>query len=164
MKTILTILLAFTVSAGWAQTKQKWVENGCSTIYFDKEPDTLAKCYVLQGKDSLTYTIATKNCNCDFYTTIGDHKIHPCKGLKIHTIETHFMYWRKDVTFVKGIKISETKPHWDSNMSQGNIVQGEYEQNGKVAYVAKIHLYKHKLINQTQPYKFASEWVTVSIY
>lgn len=165
MKTILTIIFTLVFLVGTAQKKQHWIENGCSSFCIGCKPtDTVTKCYVLDGKDSLKYTIETNNCNCDVYISMGYHKTHSCKGLKIHTIEAHFMYWCKDVTFVKGKKISQTKPRWDSNMAVGNTLQGEFEQNGKIAYVAKIHMLKYKLINHTRPYKFEAEWVTLNNY
>lgn len=159
MKKTLTTLFLLITTVCFGQSKQKWRAAG-----YSEYKDTLTKSYQLQGKDSLTYTIETQNCNCDFYTSVGDHKTHPCKGLRLHSIEVHFMYWTKDVTFVKGIKISETSPYWGSSLSQMSMIDGEYEQNGKMVYVAKIHLLKHKLINRTQPYKFESEWVTLNEY
>lgn len=166
MKILITIALIFVASVSMAQHKpQKWVPGGCGLTFIGDHPiDTITKCYLLRGKDSLTYTISTQKCNCDFYTTIEDHKIKPCKGLILHSVEVHFMYWCKDITFIKGIKHSETKPHWDSSMGQLNTIQGEYEQNGKLVYIHSIHLLNNKLINNTQPYKFTSEWVTINDY
>lgn len=166
MKNLLLILsLTLIASVGVAQTKKaKWVDGGCGLTCIGCSPDTVTKCYRMPGKDSLTYTISTQKCNCDIYTTIGDHKTHPCKGLLLHSVEVHWMYWYKDITFIKGVKISETKPHWGSNISETSDVAGVYEQNGEIVYVHAIHFLKHKLINNTQPYKFAPEWVVVNDY
>lgn len=168
MKTLITTLtLILIVSIGVkAQAKpERWIENGCGFYYIGIAiPDTINKCFRLEGKDSLTYTVNTSNCNCDFYISSYDHKKHSCKGLKRHYIETHFLYWCKNIVFVKGVKISEDKPHWDSNTSEYSSIEGEYEQNNKIAYVHSIHLFRHKLINNKQPYKFTSEWVTLNNY
>lgn len=159
-KLTLLLLIALPVWAMAQKTKaEKWVQ--CSWTY---GRDTTEASYYLKGKDSLSYTISTQNCNCDFYTTIGDHKTHPCKGLKLKSIEVNFMYFKKDAVLVKGVKISETKPYWDTNMSQVSNIEGVYEQNGKIAYIHTIHLLKHKLINHTEPYKFEAEWVIISEY
>jgi len=163
--TLITVSLLLGSLAVQGQSKTKWIEDGCGLDCIGCKPsDTTSKCFVLKGKDTLTYTVSTNNCNCDFYTSAEDHKLHPCKGLKLHSIEVHFMYWKKDVTYVKGIKVSETKPHWDSNMGEINMVDGDYEQNGKMVYIRSIHLLHHKLISYTKPYKFTAEWVTLNNY
>lgn len=105
----------------------KWKE--CGTMYWK---DTVTRTYQLGGKDSISYHIGMSECKCDFYLEIGTHDSHSCKGLQRHFMETIFWNYEKSITFIKGVKISETKPKWESNWSMGSTIDGTFTIDNKL--------------------------------
>jgi hypothetical protein len=142
MKTLITITLLILALGATAQNKPVWTEGGgvfcigCST-------DTVTRHYYLAGKDSISFSIQIENCNCQFYVEIGEHKVHPCKNLQRHYLETSYWHWEKSITTCKGKVISQVKPHWETNMGMSSMIDGVFTVDGRQVDPCRL-LYKGK--------------------